>query len=290
MYSAKAGSPKTTLAADLAANATSMTLDDVSVLPAAPNLAVLGDDSNAEVVSYTTISDNVVSGLIRGLGGTTASVWPSGTDVARNYTSFDHDRFISNIVSLESTKQNVLTFDQTPTTGSTNPVTSGGIATAITTSLATKANIASPAFTGTPTAPTPTTGDSSTKIATTAYVQEELGDYAPLASPAFTGTPTAPTAATSTNTTQIATCAFVKKNGVYYAQGTLRPGTTQTFTNADITADMRVIDCQFFAPQYVSSELTWTTAAGSITFSGTFTASCTIYFILATPTTLTLSS
>lgn len=33
---------------------------------------------------------------------------------------------------------------------------------------------------------------------------------APLASPAFTGTPTAPTAATGTNTTQIATTAFVK--------------------------------------------------------------------------------
>ena len=34
--------------------------------------------------------------------------------------------------------------------------------------------------------------------------------YAPLASPAFTGTPTAPTATAGTNTTQIATTAFVK--------------------------------------------------------------------------------
>jgi hypothetical protein len=34
--------------------------------------------------------------------------------------------------------------------------------------------------------------------------------YAPLASPAFTGTPTAPTAASGTNTTQIATTAFVQ--------------------------------------------------------------------------------
>jgi hypothetical protein len=33
---------------------------------------------------------------------------------------------------------------------------------------------------------------------------------APLASPAFTGVPTAPTAAAGTNTTQLATCAFVK--------------------------------------------------------------------------------
>ncbi len=42
------------------------------------------------------------------------------------------------------------------------------------------APIASPAFTGTPTAPTPTPGDSSIKIATTAYVQAELQDYVTL--------------------------------------------------------------------------------------------------------------
>ena len=38
----------------------------------------------------------------------------------------------------------------------------------------------------------------------------KLNGAAPIASPAFTGTPTAPTAATSTNSTQIATTAFVK--------------------------------------------------------------------------------
>ena len=100
----------------------------------------------------------------------------------------------------------------------------------------------SPTFTGTPKAPTPTSGDNSTKIATTAFVKGEIpaaytsdpamdgtasagsstswakGDHvhptdtsrAPLASPAFTGTPTAPTASEGTNTTQLATTAFVK--------------------------------------------------------------------------------
>lgn len=57
-------------------------------------------------------------------------------------------------------------------------------------------------------APTPSTSDNSTKIATTAYVKAQ--NYATLASPALTGTPTAPTAAVSTNNTQIATTAFVK--------------------------------------------------------------------------------
>lgn len=292
MYPAKAGSPKTTLASDLSASATSMTLADASVLPTAPNLAVLGDDANAEVVSYTTITGNVVSGLIRGLGGTTASVWPAETDVARNYTSFDHDRFISNIQELQNAKQDNLTFDTVPTATSTNPVESNGIAAAISqvTAIAnTKAPLASPALTGTPTAPTPTAGDSSTKIATTAFVQGELGDYAPLASPALTGTPTAPTAATSTNTTQIATTAFVKANGVFHASGTLRPGTTNTFSNGSITSDMEVINCVLESPQYVSSQLTWTTSNGSITFAGSVTASCVIAFDLVTPTSITLS-
>lgn len=40
-------------------------------------------------------------------------------------------------------------------------------------------------------------------------ISDITGSYAPLASPAFTGTPTAPTATSGTNTTQIATTAYV---------------------------------------------------------------------------------
>ena len=41
-------------------------------------------------------------------------------------------------------------------------------------------------------------------------IASTLTAYAPKASPAFTGTPTAPTAAANNNTTQVATTAFVK--------------------------------------------------------------------------------
>jgi phage-related tail fiber protein len=75
--------------------------------------------------------------------------------------------------------------------------------------LDSKAPLASPAFTGMPTAPTPDAADSSTKLATTEYVTVLDALKAPLASPAFTGTPTAPTAASGTRTTQMATTAFV---------------------------------------------------------------------------------
>ena len=71
--------------------------------------------------------------------------------------------------------------------------------------------LASPAFTGTPTAPTAAPGTNTTQIATTAFVAGAgVGNFAPLNSPAFTGVPTAPTAAVATNTPQLATTAFVR--------------------------------------------------------------------------------
>ena len=75
------------------------------------------------------------------------------------------------------------------------------------------AKLNSPAFTGTPTAPTAAQGTDSTQIATTAFVQAEIAadttQFAPINSPTFTGIPAAPTAAVGTNTTQLATTAFV---------------------------------------------------------------------------------
>lgn len=82
------------------------------------------------------------------------------------------------------------------------------------------APLASPAFTGTPTAPTATPLTNSTQIGTTAYADAAVAVektraetaealLAPLASPALTGTPVAPTASPNTNTTQIATTAYV---------------------------------------------------------------------------------
>jgi hypothetical protein len=130
--------------------------------------------------------------------------------------------------------------------------------------------LASPAFTGDPTAPTAAAGDSSSTLATTAFVTSAItalpanvsswngrtgavtfttadltavggvtgGPYALIASPALTGTPTAPTAASGTSTTQLATTAFVQNavtsvnTGVTSFNG--RAGVV-TLTTADIT-------------------------------------------------------
>lgn len=70
-----------------------------------------------------------------------------------------------------------------------------------------KATILSPTLTGTPAAPTAAVDTSTTQLATTAYVVGQA--YAKLASPTLTGTPAAPTATAGTNTTQLATTAFV---------------------------------------------------------------------------------
>lgn len=163
---------------------------------------------------------------------------------------------------LEDTKQDVLTFDSAPVQNSTNPVTSGGVYTA----LSEKADIVNgkvpasqlPSYVDdvvegtmnngvfTPTDPdaevdvadkiyvdtttnkvyrwsgsmyveisaTPVIDnaptENSTNLVTSGGVYDALETKAPLASPALTGTPTAPTAAAGTNTTQIATTAFVQ--------------------------------------------------------------------------------
>ena len=61
-------------------------------------------------------------------------------------------------------------------------------------SLALKANLASPTFTGTPAAPTASPGTNTTQLATTAYAEAIAALKANLASPTFTGTPSVPDA------------------------------------------------------------------------------------------------
>jgi hypothetical protein len=105
------------------------------------------------------------------------------------------------------------------------------------------APLASPTFTGAPSAPTPLPSDNSTHLATTAFVVSvtgspswdniinkpatfpptlpiaeagvtglitDLAAKAPLASPALTGTPTAPTAGAGDSSTRLATTAYVQ--------------------------------------------------------------------------------
>jgi hypothetical protein len=88
------------------------------------------------------------------------------------------------------------------------------------TTIALKAPINSPTFTGDPKSVTPTAGDNDTSVATTAFVagavstsasglQTQIDAKAPIASPTFTGDPKAPTPTAGDNDTSIATTQFV---------------------------------------------------------------------------------
>ena len=88
-------------------------------------------------------------------------------------------------------------------------------------SLAAAAPTASPTFTGTVTVPTASANDNTTKAASTAYVQTELGDYATLAAPALTGTATAVNLTLSGNLTVNGTTTTVASTNTTIADNLL---------------------------------------------------------------------
>ena len=138
----------------------------------------------------------------------------------------------------------------------------------------TKANLASPALTGTPTAPTATAGTNTTQIATTAFVgtavsgkQDTISDLATIRSNATNGE-TAYTRST---------------NKVLYFTSQAVSATTgdiATISNSAITADHVVATAEFADPSYITTQVTWTTSSGSLVLNGTCTAATTVNVIL----------
>jgi hypothetical protein len=150
------------------------------------------------------------------------------------------------------------------------------------------APISSPVFTGAPAGPTPTVGDASTRLATTAFVTNaitgattgvasfntrtgavtlQLADVvgvggAPIASPAFTLNPTAPTPTAGDSSTKLATTAFVST-----AIGGLPPGVA-TFNGRQGTVTLQLTDvtsvggAPLASPTFTGSPLTTTPAPG----------------------------
>lgn len=88
-----------------------------------------------------------------------------------------------------------------------------------TTQLATTAFVLAQASSTSPAMDGSAAVGTSTHFARADHVHPTDTSRAPLASPGLTGTPTAPTAAAGTNTTQIATTAFVLANGITHTAG-----------------------------------------------------------------------
>ena len=82
MYNAKNYDTRTTLAAALAADATSGTLTDGTKPPAVPCLITIED----EIIAVGVINGNAISSLVRGMEGTANVDHPSGATVVSNFT------------------------------------------------------------------------------------------------------------------------------------------------------------------------------------------------------------
>lgn len=192
----------------------------------------------------------------------------------------------------------------------------------INTLLPLKADLASPTFTGTPSAPTAAENSNTTQIATTAFVIGQASvsvplvngtaaigasvkyaraDHihptdttrAPLASPALTGTPTAPTAAVNTNTTQLATTAFVlgqASNTNPVMSGTVAIGTSTRFARADHVHPTDTSRAPLASPALTGTPTAPTAASGTNTTQVATTAFVVGEVAKAVPRTSTTGS
>jgi len=142
-------------------------------------------------------------------------------------------------------------------------------------SLGNKANLASPTFTGTVTIPTPSSGDNTTKAASTAFV---VAGFAPKASPTFTGTINGAALTLSGDLTVQGTTTTISSTTIDVADKNIELGKVSTPT--DTTADGGGITLKGATDKtfnWVDATNAWTssehivTAAGKIVLIGTTT-------------------
>lgn len=104
MYAGVNNSPQTTITAEVTASAQEIPVLSVAGFPAAPNLATIGTDENAEVIRYNGISGNSLTGCERGFHSTTAKVWPADTLIYRAFSLYDYEALRGNVTQLDTDK------------------------------------------------------------------------------------------------------------------------------------------------------------------------------------------
>lgn len=118
MYPGKVNSPATTLDGGIDNSVTTINIVDGSVLPAAPNIAVIGTEEDAETILYATKVGNELSNVTRGFQGV-AKAWNTGEDIVRLFTEYDYASIKANIEELDSVKLANIVEDNTPKLGGT---------------------------------------------------------------------------------------------------------------------------------------------------------------------------
>ena len=104
MYAGVNNSPQTTITAEITAAAQEIPVLSVAGFPAAPNLATIGTDENAEIIRYNGINGSSLTGCERGFNGTTAKVWPADTLIYRAFSLYDYEALRSNVTQLDTDK------------------------------------------------------------------------------------------------------------------------------------------------------------------------------------------
>ena len=153
------------------------TSGDYADLSGTPTVSTVGSTGQyADLLGAPTLSNVATSGSYADLSGT-----PTLSTVANtgDYDDLIGAPTLSNVATsgAYADLSGAPTLSTVATSGSYNDLSDKPAIPSASTDLsdtADLARLASPSFTGTPTAPTPSLGDDSTKIATTAYVQDEL--------------------------------------------------------------------------------------------------------------------
>ena len=235
---------------------------DFSVAPSSSSVrvGVYATVSGTAVASIDDLSDVIITSSTTGdLLKWNGSAWVN----AAGYATLASPTFTGNVSGITKTMVGLGLVDNTA--DSSKPVS-----TAQQTALDLKANLASPALTGTPTAPTATAATNTTQVATTAFVRAEvsalvnsagstldtlgeiatalgndanlsttlttsIGFKAPIASPTFTGTVTIPTGASITAPTGLVK-GDVGLGNVDNTSNATERAATATLTNKTLTS------------------------------------------------------
>jgi hypothetical protein len=207
-----------TLSAAINSSVTSMTLNSVTTLPSTYQYTLVIDPDTAteEIVTVTANSGGNTLTIVRGQDGTSAQAHAAAAVVKHMITARDLQEPQDHIAA--TTNVHGVTGAIAPLASPTftgTPLSTTAAVDTNTTQIATTAyvvgqgyaKLASPTFTGTPTIPTgtiattQTAGNSTTAVATTAFVTTADNLKANLASPTFTGTVVLPSTTSIGNVT-----------------------------------------------------------------------------------------
>ena len=143
-------------------------------------ITLTGDVTGTGTGSFATtvnsvggVSSSTIASLPTTVNANTSSITAEVTRATGVESALD-TRILSNTSSITTNSSDITSLTSRVNTATSSITTNTSDIATINTNLALKAPLASPTFTGTPTAPTPATSDISTKIATPEYVKASI--------------------------------------------------------------------------------------------------------------------